>query len=192
MAGTKFSAVYNRFLETITDDMYMELTPQDTIKDLQHLLINAIPRFEFPRKNLYDYTIETALIYRTELQPGDFVISVEWGDLSEDGSEPIQRVLIEKSSFGEDLSPEEINILALIMKEGWVLRQLNSIEVTRMKYTGADFKMTSQANHLQKLLALQEEARRDEFHHQRLYRRRKYTNGYESNWSVLRNGHDKK
>jgi len=32
--GTEFSAIYNRFLEKITDDMYMELTPEDTLKDL--------------------------------------------------------------------------------------------------------------------------------------------------------------
>lgn len=32
--GTTFSTIYNRFLGKITDDMYMELTPDDTIKDL--------------------------------------------------------------------------------------------------------------------------------------------------------------
>ena len=31
---TQFSTVYNRFLGKITDDMYMELTPEDTVKDL--------------------------------------------------------------------------------------------------------------------------------------------------------------
>jgi len=36
----------------------------------------------------------------------------------------------------------------------WVQRQVTSIENTRMKYSGSDFKMTSQANHLQKLLTL--------------------------------------
>lgn len=56
-----------------------------------------------------------------------------------------------------------------------------------MKYSGADFKMTSQANHLSKLLNLLEESRRDSFHMQRLYKRRKLSNGgYQSNWSVLR------
>ena len=58
MEGTCFSTIYNRFLEKITDDMYMELTPEDTLKDLQRLLINAIPGFEFPRKNLQDYVID--------------------------------------------------------------------------------------------------------------------------------------
>jgi len=53
---TMFSAIYNRFLEKITDDMYIELTPQDTLKDLRNLLVDAIPGFEFPRHDLYDYT----------------------------------------------------------------------------------------------------------------------------------------
>ena len=41
MAETQFSAVYNRFLGQITDDLYLELTPADTLKDLQNLLINS-------------------------------------------------------------------------------------------------------------------------------------------------------
>jgi hypothetical protein len=32
--GTLFASVYNRFLGKITDDMYMELTPAETIRDL--------------------------------------------------------------------------------------------------------------------------------------------------------------
>jgi len=55
---TLFTDVYNRFLGKITDDMYVELTPEDTIKDLRNLIIDAIPGFEFPRQNLMDYTIE--------------------------------------------------------------------------------------------------------------------------------------
>ena len=48
--------------------------------------------------------------------------------------------------------------------------------------------MTSQANHLQKLLALLEESRRDSFHMQRLYKRRRTVSDgrYRSNWDVLR------
>jgi hypothetical protein len=55
---TPFTDVYNRFLGKITDDMYVELTPQDTIKDLRVMLIDALPGFEFPRCNLYDYNID--------------------------------------------------------------------------------------------------------------------------------------
>ena len=186
--GTQFSVVYNRFLEKITDDMYMELTPEDTIRDLQNLLIDAIPGFEFPRVCLDDYYIHTEIINEADALPGDFILAVLWGELPEDGEMKAPNVLVERSSFAATLSSEEINILALLMKQGWVQRQVTSIENTRMKYSGSDFKMTSQANHLQKLLSLLEESRRDSFHMQRLYKRRKKDkNGiYQSNWSVLR------
>ena len=58
--ATLFATVYNRFLGKITDDMYLELTPEDTIKDLQNLIIDAIPGFEFPRQDLYNYEINIA------------------------------------------------------------------------------------------------------------------------------------
>ena len=186
MAETQFSAVYNRFLGQITDDLYLELTPEDTLKDLQNLLINAIPGFEFPRKNLYDYTIEVREISSTEIESDDFILGTVWGDL--DGVLlDTPNVLVDKSRFNCQLTTEEINILALLMKQGWVQRQVTSIENTRMKYSGADFKMTSQANHLSKLLSLLEECRRDSFHMQRLYKRRKFSEdgSYASNWSSL-------
>ena len=186
MAETQFSAVYNRFLGQITDDLYLELTPEDTLKDLQNLLLNAIPGFEFPRKNLYDYTIEVREISSTEIESDDFILGTVWGDL--DGILlDTPNVIVDKSRFNCQLSTEEINILALLMKQGWVQRQVTSIENTRMKYSGADFKMTSQANHLSKLLSLLEESRRDSFHMQRLYKRRKFADdgSYASNWSSL-------
>ncbi len=186
MAETQFSAVYNRFLGQITDDLYLELTPEDTLRDLQNLLINAIPGFEFPRKNLYDYTIEVREIPENELIPDDFVLGTVWGDLDSSLLE-IPKVLVDKSRFNVELTSEEINILALLMKQGWVQRQVTSIENTRMKYSGSDFKMTSQANHLSKLLSLLTESRRDSFHMQRLYKRRKTAGdgSYRSNWSSL-------
>ena len=185
MAETQFSAVYNRFLGQITDDLYLELTPEDTLKDLQNLLINAIPGFEFPRQNLYDYTIEVQEIPENELGPDDFMLGVVWGSLDDTILET-PNVLVDKSRFNVELTPEEINILAILMKQGWVQRQVTSIENTRMKYSGSDFKMTSQANHLSKLLALLEESRRDSLHMQRLYKRRKIADGrYKSNWSSL-------
>ena len=74
--GTQFTEVYNRFLNMITDDMYMELTPEDTIRDLRSLLINAIPGFEFPRKNLMDYSIETFVEREDRVLESDFIIGV--------------------------------------------------------------------------------------------------------------------
>ena len=184
---TQFTTVYNRFLGKITDDMYLELTPEDTIRDLQNLLLDAIPGFEFPRCNLYDNHIEIVQIQEDLITKEDFVIGVVWNEEDSNELNEIPKVLVERSYFNADLSEEEINILALLMKQSWVQRQVTSIENTRMKYSGSDFKMTSQANHLSKLLSLLEESRRDSFHMQRLYKRRKLSkDGYKSNWSVLR------
>ena len=168
---TLFSSVYNRFLGQVTDDLYLELTPEDTLRDLQNLLLNAIPGFEFPRQNV---------------TPDEFILGTVWGDLDGEILET-PKVLVDNSHFNVELTAEEINILALLMKQGWVQRQVTSIENTRMKYSGSDFKMTSQANHLSKLLALLEESRRDSFHMQRLYKRRKFAadGKYASNWGSL-------
>ena len=144
---TEFQKVYDRFLGKITDDMYLEWTPEDTLKDCYNILIDAVPGFEFPRKSL-SYT----------------------GD-----------------AFDADLTSEEINILAVLMMNVWIQRQLTSVENTRMKYSGSDFKMTSQANHLGKLIELKKESERQDRHLQRLYKRRKIDeNGnVTSNWSIL-------
>ena len=179
--GTRFSEVYNRFLGKITDDMYMELTPLDTIRDLQILLIDAIPGFEFPRVIIDDYVIDVAQIAEADAQPDDFVI----GRAEEDETQ----VIVDRSYFNSVLSSEELNILAILMMTAWLQRQVTSIENTRMKYSGADFKMTSQANHLAKLLTLLAETQRQSLHMQRLYKRRKVdakTKKITSNWSVLR------
>ena len=184
--GTQFSEVYNRFLGKITDDMYMELTPEDTIKDLQNLIVNALPGFEFPRKDLYNYEINTCIMKEDELIKDDFVLGVIWGEIPDANAVP--DVLVDKSSFFEDLTSEEINIIAILMMEGWLQRQVTSCENVRMKYSGSDFKMTSQANHLSKLLSLLKDCQRQSIHMQRLYKRRRFssTGKYESNWSVLR------
>ena len=148
--ATTFETIINKFLGKITDDMYLELTPEDTIRDAKQFLLDAIPYFEFPRFPLYDYNEEL-------------------------------------EEYNVDLTDEEINILALLMKNAWLTRQINSIENTRMKYSGADFKMTSQANHLSKLLSLKTENVREATHAQRLYKRRKFNDDgtVSSNWSSL-------
>ena len=148
--ATPFETIIDCFLGKITDDMYLELTYEDTMRDAKLFLLDAIPYFEFPRFALYDYDAEL-------------------------------------EEYNVDLTREEINIIALLMKTAWLERQINSVENTRMKYSGADFKMTSQANHLSKLLQLKSENVRESNHAQRLYKRRKISaNGrVESNWSVL-------
>jgi len=62
-----------------------------------------------------------------------------------------------------------------------------------MKYSGSDFKMTSQANHLQKMISLLNECQRQSHHMQRLYKRRRIIQNtgtpldgrYRSNWDVF-------
>ena len=186
--ATLFTDVYNRFLGKITDDMYVELTPQDTIRDLRNMLIDAIPGFEFPRHNLYDYIIQTEVKDEDKVLASDFIIGMLWDEIPADSMNATPRVVIEKSEFAAELTSEEINILAILMMTAWVQRQVTSIENTRMKYSGTDFKLTSQANHLSKLQSLLNECHRQSHHMQRLYKRRKIIdNGeYRSNWSVLR------
>ncbi|MCI7527394.1 MAG: hypothetical protein MSA65_03730 [Mollicutes bacterium] len=136
--ATKFSEVYNLFLAKVTDDMYMELTIEDTKKLLQDLLIASIFKFEFPRVDLTEY-----------------------------------KEIDGEMSFVADVSVEEQNILATYMVVEWIGQQLASVEMTRLKYSGSDFKFTSQANHLQKLLTLKQDYEREGFHLQRLYKRRR-------------------
>lgn len=173
--------------------MYVELTPADTIRDLHNLIKQAIPEFEFPRIDLYDYEEKIEVINETELSTEDFLLGVVWEELPEETTEP-QKVMIDNSSFNFELTPEEINILAILMMVAWVQRQVTSIENTRMKFSGPDFKMTSQANHLSKLLALLAETQRQSRHMQRLYkrRRRETVDGnrtiYRSNWDVFGKG----
>lgn len=191
---TKFATIYDRFLGKITDDMYIELTPEDTLKDLHSLLLQALPGFEFPRKNLDDFVEDIKIINENELASDDFLIGVVWHELPENTDTP-QQVIIDNSHFNTLLTSEEINIIAILMMCGWTQRQVTSIENTRMKYSGSDFKMTSQANHLQKLLSLLSECQRQSLHMQRLYKRRRFTtivndNGkestvYRSNWDIF-------
>ena len=182
--ATTFVDVYNRFLNQITDDLYMELTPEDTLRDLQNLLIDSLPQFEFPRKNLLDYTINIIYIAPEDITDNDF----ELEKIYSEQDESVQSIKVERSSFNCDLTAEEINILSKIMLNGWLQRQITSIENTRMKYSGTDFKMTSQANHLSKLVTLQDKVKQEIHHFQRLYKRRRLTDEgmYESNWDVFK------
>lgn len=187
--------------------MYVELTPEDTLRDLQSLLINSLPNFEFPRIPLLDnYTLEVIRKRRGDIIDGDFVIGVIWHELNEDitlddlineeENPEDEMVSIDQSSFNIELTSEEINIIATLMMCDWVQRQVTSIENTRMKYSGSDFKMTSQANHLQKLITLLSECQRQSLHLQRLYKRRRliqnenspFNGMYRSNWDVLGKG----
>lgn len=159
---TPFSDVYDSFLSKITDDMYMELTKEDTEKMLEDLLISSIPKFEFPRINLFDYE------KGTEEEVEEVIIDEETG---EERTEMTNKYTV--GHFNVKLNSEEINILATYMIVEWLGQQLASVENTRMKFSGTDFKFTSQANHMQKLLVIKKDYEREGFHLQRLYKRRK-------------------
>lgn len=157
---TPFSIIYDSFLSKITDDMYMELTELDTFSMLQELLLSAIPKFEFPRVDLNNYElldIEDQITYK--------------GIESE--NQLVSGVIYSSGYFNCRLNIEEINILSTYMIVEWLGQQLASIENVRLKYSGSDFKFTSQANHLQKVLVLKKDYEREGFHLQRLYKRRK-------------------
>ena len=160
---TPLHKIYNRFLAKITDDLYLELTREDTERDLEALFLSAISLFEFPRFPLFSYDL-------------DYEYLDEFGMVESKGRYEIK------------LTEEEIDIITDCMLIEWVRRQIASVENTRMKYSGSDFKFTSQANHLSKLLSLLSECQRQAFHMQRLYKRRRFDDAgrYESNWSVLR------
>lgn len=51
---TTFQEVYDAFLSGITDDMFMELTKEDTEDILEEILMAALPHFEFPRQDIFN------------------------------------------------------------------------------------------------------------------------------------------
>ena len=162
VAPTSFVTIYDSFLARVTADMYLELTEMETYEMLQDLLINAIPRFEFPRVNLFDYEIG------------------HWEDLGtykgiESNNIEVPATGWVGGAFTYALTDEEINILALNMVIEWLGQQLDTTENTKMKYSGSDFKFTSQANHMAKLKVMIDAQKQDSVHLQRIYKRRKIT-----------------
>lgn len=158
--NTDFSVVYDSFLSKITDDMYLQLSEIDTYRMLEELLLSAIEKFEFPRINLTDYEL-------SEVQDGNSTYNG-----TESNNEDVEAVIYSGGYFNNELTHEEVNILAVYMIVQWISQQLASVENTRMKYSGSDFKFTSQANHMQKLLQMKKDYEREGFHLQRLYKRR--------------------
>lgn len=64
--GTKFNFIYDCFYSKITDDMYMELDAAQTAALTRDLLLNALPWFEFPRVDLYNYDLKNSC-FKVEL-----------------------------------------------------------------------------------------------------------------------------
>jgi len=170
---TSFITIYDSFFARVTDDMYLEFTEEDTLEMLQDILLNALPRFEFPRFDIFDYELGT--------WQG---LGIYQGVESDNKEVPITGWV--GGTFNYTLTDEEINIIALNMVIEWLTQQLDTTENTREKYSGSDFKFTSQANHMAKLKVLIDAQKQDSVHLQRIYKRRIFTpNGAQSTMGQL-------
>ena len=158
--NTPFSYIYDSFLSKITDDMYMELNELDTYRMLEELLMSAVHKFEFPRFDITDF--EMAYVDEVGTYKG-----------IESDNKEVAAIIYGGGHFNSALTAEEINILSTYMIVEWMGQQLASVENTRMKYSGSDFKFTSQANHMAKILTVKQDYEREGFHLQRLYKRRR-------------------
>ena len=119
--ATPFLKVYDAFLARITaDEWTLEEELAIVERDWQELLKMAIARFKYPR------------------------VSLEIEQLDQVDNET-QLALYQ---FTEDLTNDEIQLLAVYMKHEWIKRCIASWENIRQLYTSKDF---SQANHLDKL-----------------------------------------
>ena len=120
--ATPFLKVYDAFLARITaDEWTLEEELAIVERDWQELLKMAIARFKYPRVSL-DFEEVTAA----------------------EGNCPQLKIY----QFKEDLTNDEIQLLALYMKHEWIKRCVASWEHIGQLYTSKDFSM---ANHLDKL-----------------------------------------
>lgn len=133
---TTFKEMFDFFEAGITDDMFLELTQEETREIEEEILLAALPHFEFPRKDIFDVDILT------------------------------QR-------FSVKLTLEEKMIIRQYMISEWLGYQLANVDLVRQKYSGSDFKFTSQASHMKQLITMKKEYETKGFHLQRLYKRRK-------------------
>lgn len=125
--ATPFVSIYDAFLARITaDEWTLEEELAIVERDWQELLKMAIFRFKYPR------------------------ISLDVEEITPPAEDPDQLVGYQ---FVNDLTNDEIQLLALYMKHEWVKRCIASWENIRQLYADKDF---SQANHLDKLNKLQE------------------------------------
>ncbi len=161
LPGTPFFSIYCTFLSNITDDLYLEMTYEDTFKMLEKMLLQAIAMFKWPRFPKYAFNREIVTMI------GDKKITTP------EGEETTEEVVLSKGCWTVQLSLEEIDILSDLMMIKWMDTQLFSANNTVMKYSSADFKFTSQANHISKLSALRRDLEKSVNSKQSMYRRQK-------------------
>lgn len=127
--ATSFLKVYDAFLARITaDEWTLEEELAIVERDWQELLKMAVFRFKYPRVGL---------------------------EVEEINNNPptLSSDTISNYQFINELTNDEIQLLALYMKHEWVKRCIASWENIRQLYADKDF---SQANHLAKLNDLEE------------------------------------
>ena len=73
--------------------------------------------------------------------------------------------------FVEELGQEEIQVLAVLMKNEWLKRCLATWRVIQQQYHTKDFEFLSQANHISKLIDLVELSNRECLNMTNLYSR---------------------
>lgn len=140
--ATPFLKVYDAFLARITaDEWTLEEELAIVERDWQELLKMAIARFKYPRVSL---DIE------------------EVTDLDVKEETPLLHIY----QFTEDLTNDEIQMLAVYMKHEWIKRCVASWEHIGQLYTSKDF---SAANHLDKLNDLEANVKREVEEQQDLY-----------------------
>jgi len=128
--STPYSKIYNKFLTDIKDDSLLDFTVEERMGILDGLLKKSISRFKACQTDLLD---RTERIPATENTP-----AVE-------------------GQFNQDLTEEEMNILATIMRKYWLNDKIYNLELLQQRMTTKDFKLTSQAEHLLRLTVLAQE-----------------------------------
>ena len=142
--ATPFLKVYDAFLARITaDEWTLEEELAIVERDWQELLKMAIARFKYPRVSLDFEELSAANI--------------------EDDSPQLKIY-----QFKDDLTNDEIQLLAVYMKHEWIKRCVASWEHIGQLYTSKDF---SAANHLDKLNDLEANVLREVNEQQDLYDR---------------------
>ena len=57
--GTPYSKVFNAYLSRVTDDLYGAMDVQELEIELIQVMEAALPRFPYPKTDIYDYDHET-------------------------------------------------------------------------------------------------------------------------------------
>ena len=118
---TLFCEVYCKFLSKITDDMYLELTCQDTLKMLKSMLLSAIVNFKYPKNNIRNYYLAPSYsincspeAYKEIEETANQRSVTEYCDCSEVLSETNDLSNLDHWQIKLDI--DEVEILALAMK----------------------------------------------------------------------------